>query len=78
MPAESALRKEIRLSTTNNHISNIHEHDSDVFPDCLHPALEEVKVDEDGQEWVRNWIDPGNISCVLIEFLLQSLYRTVS
>lgn len=44
-----------------NHICNIHIHDSEIFPKCLHEDLIEEREGEDGKLYVRDWIDPGNL-----------------
>lgn len=50
-----------------NHICNIHDHEYEDFPACLHGPLEEERVDDDGKTYVRDWIDPGElpVTCLL-------------
>lgn len=55
-PQKSELRLDMWKSATN-HICNIHSHESDVFPQCLHGEL--TTKTEDGVTYERDWIDPG-------------------
>lgn len=58
---ESVLRRDWWKSAAN-HACNIHDHQSDIFPACKHGPREEEKLGEDGDTYVRDWIDPGNDS----------------
>ena len=55
---KSKLRQDMWLSTTN-HVCDIHEHDSEEFPQCRHDPLENI-IDDKGVEWERDWLIPGN------------------
>ena len=67
----SEKRTEMWKSSVN-HVCNIHNHQSEAFPKCLHGELEDTKIDEDGQVWTRDYINPGEFQSSQTIFSLES------
>lgn len=55
---QSQLRTEWWKSAAN-HICDVHQHESELFPLCMHGELESERVGDDGEIYIRDFIDPG-------------------
>lgn len=71
--SQSGQEMVAKWTSVANHVQDVHTHDDDLFPDCLHQPL----TGEDSREWLKPSIQPHTPHTSNVCFLFIGVSLTV-